>query len=103
MCLSHGRLFKTIHQSKPDPLWAWSCRLYSTILISTFLSSPLSVNENSKTLLIQSPPSKTKVSFLHYYVSYGVKSRLYLLRSLPNCINEKQYSLALSVLCVSRS
>ena len=49
LLLSQDKLFKTIHVSKPDPLWACSWRLYSKIFLSClYILLLLILNRNLK-------------------------------------------------------
>ena len=62
--LSEGKLFKFIQVSNPDPLWAWSWRLYSkTFPFLSLYSSLFNFKQKSKAFSTQFSPSKAKVSF----------------------------------------
>ena len=54
------------------------------MLFLTFHSSPLNLKKIYKPLLIQLSLSNTKVFFLRFSTSYGVKSRFYLPANLLN-------------------
>ena len=74
--LSQGRLFKTIQVSKPLPLCACSCKLYSGILAFWSLySSPFDFREKSNALPTKPSPTKAKASLSDFFNTSCVGSR----------------------------